>query len=93
MLEQLAEECTELAQAALKKARYIRKNNPVYKPVWEIDDNLAEEVADVLICINELYESNIVNIVNVAKHNDEKLKRMKERVEEMGEYPSCTPIK
>ena len=28
MLEQLAEECTELAKAALKMARIIRKENP-----------------------------------------------------------------
>ncbi len=28
MLEQLAEECTELGKAALKMARIIRKDNP-----------------------------------------------------------------
>lgn len=33
MLEQLAEECTELAKAALKMARIIRKENPT--PVTE----------------------------------------------------------
>ena len=35
MLEQLAEECTELAKAALKMARIIRKENPT--PVTEKD--------------------------------------------------------
>lgn len=33
MLEQLAEECTELAKAALKMARIIRNENPT--PVTE----------------------------------------------------------
>ena len=33
MLEQLAEECTELAKAALKMARIIRKENPAFAEV------------------------------------------------------------
>lgn len=54
MLEQTAEECTELAQACLKYARWIRNENPTFRDVDEIEDNLAEEVADVVICISEL---------------------------------------
>lgn len=44
MLEQLAEECTELAKAALKMARIIRKENPT--PVTEKDAiaNIRERV-------------------------------------------------
>lgn len=47
ILEQLAEECTELAKAALKLSRVMRKENPT--PVTENDafDNLVEEIGDV----------------------------------------------
>lgn len=50
MLEQLAEECTELAKAALKMARIIRKENPT--PVTEKDAiaNIREEYTDVVQC-------------------------------------------
>ena len=54
MLEQTAEECSELAQACLKMARKLRGENPTPKSAKEIADNLAEEVADVLICLEEL---------------------------------------
>lgn len=54
MLEQTAEECSELAQACLKLARKIRNENPTPKSVDEIKENLAEEAADVLICLEEL---------------------------------------
>lgn len=54
MLEQLAEECTELAKAALKMARIIRKENPT--PVTEKDAiaNIREEYTDVVQCAGEL---------------------------------------
>ena len=54
MYEQLAEECTELAKAALKKARLIRGENPTPKTAEEIDKNLIEEVTDVALCASEL---------------------------------------
>lgn len=54
MLEQLAEECTELAQAALKKARKIRNENPTPKSMEEINANLIEETTDVIIALSEL---------------------------------------
>ena len=47
--EQLAEECTELAQAALKKARLLRGENPVRKTEDEIDKNLIEEFSDLIL--------------------------------------------
>ena len=63
MLEQTAEECSELAQACLKMARKIRGENPTPKSAKEIADNLAEEVADVFICLQELkdrsYDSDV----------------------------------
>lgn len=47
LYEQLAEECTELAQAALKKARKLRDENYTPKSMDEIDLNLLEELSDV----------------------------------------------
>lgn len=49
--EQLAEECAELAQAAIKMSRYIRGENPPAKEPWEIVKSLTEEVTDVKICL------------------------------------------
>lgn len=54
MYEQLAEECTELAQAALKAARFIRKENPTPLTKEEIAKSLIEEVSDVQNCLEEL---------------------------------------
>lgn len=54
MLEQLAEESTELAKAALKKARIIRGENPTPISLDDANDNLQEEYTDVMICAEEL---------------------------------------
>lgn len=50
LYEQLAEECTELAKAALKKARKIRGENYTPKTIDEIDKSIAEEFSDVYVC-------------------------------------------
>ena len=54
MLEQLAEEATELAHAALKLARIERGENPT--PVLKEDamDHIIEEYTDVVQCAEEL---------------------------------------
>lgn len=54
MLEQLAEEATELAHAAFKLARIERGENPT--PVLKEDamDHLIEEYTDVVQCAEEL---------------------------------------
>lgn len=49
-LEQLAEECTELAQAALKYSRKLRGNNPTPKTIEELEADLTEEFTDVTVC-------------------------------------------
>lgn len=54
MFEQLAEECSELAQAALKAARKLRGENPTPKSRAEIGRALIEEYTDVTICAEEL---------------------------------------
>lgn len=52
ILYQLAEECSELAQAALKMAR--SNQGKAYKPREECIDNLVEEIEDVKLCIDVL---------------------------------------
>lgn len=51
VLEQLAEECTELAHAALKAARIIRRENPTPVTMQEAKENLLEEIADLNVCL------------------------------------------
>lgn len=54
LLEQLAEECTELAKAALKQARILRGENPTPVTEKEAYDELIEEYTDVIQCSEEL---------------------------------------
>lgn len=51
---QLAEECTELAKAALKMQRFINGDNPPRMTEKEITDNINEEMADVLVSLAAL---------------------------------------
>lgn len=80
LLEQLAEESAELAQAALKMARKLRNENPtrIVSPICK------EEIADVELCISilpaALYDPAEVGKTMTAKHrrwnerlHDEKL--------------------
>lgn len=82
LLEQTAEECTELAQACLKLARKIRGNNPTPKDVPELIENLEEEVADVVICIESLADDGIIDIDNVNDISEAKEKRWMKRIED-----------
>ena len=67
VLEQLAEECTELAQAALKLSRILREENPT--PV----SRKEARKQDVMNC---LYVHGNVGL------NYEKLKRWEDRIRE-----------
>lgn len=49
LYESLAEEATELAQAAMKMARVLRNENPTPVTQKEAKDNLIEEYGDVLL--------------------------------------------
>ena len=57
VLAQLAEEASELAQAALKLRRALDGKNPTPKSVEECREALLEEVADVHTC---LYASGLI---------------------------------
>ena len=47
LYEQLAEECAELAHAALKVAREMRNENPTPLQMQDLLDEVAEEATDV----------------------------------------------
>lgn len=57
ILAQLAEEASELAQAALKLRRALDGTNPTPKSVAECEANLIEEFADMSNGINSLCEA------------------------------------
>lgn len=57
ILAQLAEEASELAQAALKPRRALDGTNPTPKSVAECEANLMEEFADVINAIDALFDS------------------------------------
>lgn len=50
MYEALAEECAELAQAALKMARVLRGENPTPVSEAEAMEMVVEELTDVISC-------------------------------------------
>ena len=54
ILDQLAEEAAELAQAALKLKRTMSRDNPTTVTAAEASDRLLEEIADVIVCMNQL---------------------------------------
>lgn len=83
LLEQLAEECCELAQASLKMARKLRDENPTPKSIEDIRDNLIEEIADVDVCLDRIEdETDIVDRLTLATIEIDKKKRWKERLEQ-----------
>lgn len=82
MLEQTAEECTELAQACLKYARYLRGENKVHKPIHTIRANFHEELADVSICVDEMISHHFVDVEKVSACEKFKRERMRKRLAE-----------
>ena len=50
LYEQMAEECSELSKALLKKARKLRNENITPMSYAEINENLIEEYTDVTLC-------------------------------------------
>lgn len=77
-LEQLAEEATELAHAALKLARITRGENPTPVDRSKALDALIEELGDVRLCaaiLGDLYGG-----LNTADTERRKLERWKRRL-------------
>ena len=83
LLEQLAEECCELAQASLKMARKLRDENPTPKSIEDIRYNLVEEIADVELCVNRItYETDIADVRTLIEIESAKMERWKKRLEQ-----------
>lgn len=83
MLEQTAEECSELQFACLKLARYLRGENPVHnRSLPNMTESLIEEMCDVLICIETLEQFHPDWEDKVDAIYTQKMQRMKARLEE-----------
>lgn len=80
-LEMLAEECVELAHAALKLARVERGENPTPKSRESCEDAMHEELVDVLICIGEVLGSDWYSSEKFRVKEKSKYQRMMERLE------------
>lgn len=83
-LAMLAEECTELAHAALKMRRAIdRDASPGAIDVRTAEAHLQEEIADVLVCLQVCggYLHDVEPVGSIGHTMDEKKRRWKERIE------------
>ena len=78
VLAQLAEECTELAQAALKLRRALTGINPTPVTVEEARKNLVEETADVYNVMGLLLDAaDNAEIYSIIRRKKERwLKRL-----------------
>lgn len=83
-LEQLAEECCELGQAALKLARKNRGENPTPVSTQEGIEQVLEETADVMLCMTVLMGTDWFDAEKVDLTIDSKMKRWIERIIEHG---------
>lgn len=79
-LEQLAEECAELGQAALKLARKMRGENPTPKTHDECMRAFNEETADVMVCLDVLVNSGFISNEAIESEMISKKSRWEERL-------------
>ena len=82
VLEQLAEECSELAQASLKYARLLRGENPTPKTRQECLEAITEETADVYLCMNLIMFAGVAGAETVEHITAEKFARWHNRIQE-----------
>lgn len=83
--EQLAEECSETAKAALKCARILRGENPTPVTLEEAQKNLIEEYTDVRLVADDL------NLHPNPVTRNEKFKRWYDRLTEAGRIGALQP--
>lgn len=79
LLEQTAEECTELAHACLKEARRLRGENPTPATEAECRAAIREEMADVSVCLGRLNEAGYPIDMEAVKA---KIDRWESRIDE-----------
>ena len=80
MLRQMAEECSELAQAALKYIRALRNETPMR--IDEAIEHLTEEIADVRLMIDAVSATMLSerDVEDVQAIKEQKLDRWKARM-------------
>ena len=81
ILEQLAEECSELSQASLKLARKYRGENPTPCSDMECIDKMTEEIADVEVCMDQLH--GLIDQERVRAIKSQKITRWKMRLKRL----------
>lgn len=82
LLAQLAEECSELAQAALKLRRAMDKTNPTPISREEAREKLIEEIADVFNCIDFIAEIEQLDASETFRIMKDKRERWEKRLKE-----------
>lgn len=91
LLEQLAEESTELAQAALKLSRILRHENPTPVTQEQAVTNLIEEIADVRLVMSEwIYGHDYGIEYRIVDIRRRKLERWRSRLEAANEQTAET---
>lgn len=79
-LQQLAEECSELAQASLKLVRSIDGKNPTNKTGMQCVTEWHEEISDVLVSL--VVTASNLNADDIESVFKNKLRRWEERLNE-----------
>lgn len=79
------EECAELIQAISKLKRYNPEDQDNKVSRNELIENLYEEMADVQICFNLLFEIYDLKPSDLRRMIDHKVWRMKRKLEAQGE--------
>ena len=82
MMEGLAEEASELAQAALKVARVLRAENPTPMNIKIALGHFTEETADVLLYLQEVRSRYGISLQVISDIMTEKKNRWNERMKE-----------
>lgn len=85
VLAQLAEEASELSQAALKLRRKLTDKNPTPTRIEICSDNFTEEIADVMLCLNILGWLTTYKRAKIEEVKEYKLDRWLERLKEVEE--------
>lgn len=82
VLAQLAEECQELGQVALKMRRALSGINPTPKTVEQCAAHMDEEIADVMLCLMLLGYLDDPHVFTQQRIVNEKLLRWERRLKQ-----------
>lgn len=82
LLAQLAEECTELAKAALKLRRTYSKTNPTPVKRREATNAVLEEIADVKLCLHACGFEKVSTLIECNRIMGAKAERWADRLKD-----------